>query len=224
MKKELWDEEQQEEISCFLENVKSRYRELLEKETRGIIENPNKTQHLKGVVEELEEIIENYEIQPYNSLEKPVCKDLECESKKENLQSFGKQEGMLQFLLKHYDKLHWEYGYNDLSEKLKEDFAFGEVIGVKAPMKPRHMTLGFVLLSRSAVYPKHVHEGVDELYLNIGGSCLINGQSVFPGESYHVASGLPHEIQAGKEEMVILLYTWLFARGTPKAYELKFIK
>ena len=220
----LWDKAARKELQQLLGHTQKLYQELLNWEEREKNKDLKKIFHIQQVIRELEERRKCFEIKGYVPKMKPVCEGLKPQGKKEISGASEEGEGILEFLRNHQGKLCWQYGYENLPRALEKDFAFGEVLGAEAPILPKKITLGFVLLSPSTDYPKHVHEGVDELYINLGGPCEINGVTVPKGESYHVISGKPHAIQASKEAMGILLYTWTFPSGTPEKYEMRFVE
>ena len=222
MREALWNRKDQQRIKGFLENTRRIYQDLLQIEMKKSKKEVKKIRHLKQVIEELYEINRSLQVKTYLPAHKPVCEDLTKEGRKSLLKSSEKNRDILDFLLNHHHKLHWQYGYEKLPENLEQNFAFGEVLGAAAPMGHKKINMGFVLLSPDTKYPKHIHKGVDELYLNLGGVCKINEKKVFHGESHHVVPGLPHDIQTAEDEMGILLYTWIFTSGKSGDYEMKF--
>lgn len=220
----VWDREARKELEELLIDVQKLYHGLLKKEQEQTQGDRKRNFHIQQVIRELEEQRKSFEINRYAPDRKPVCEELISKDRKKTSASVKEGEKILEFLKTHYKKLCWQYGYSDLSKALKKAFAFGEVLGAVAPILPKEIALGFVLLSPNTHYPKHVHEGVDELYFNLGAPCEINGTRVPRGKSYYVLSGLPHAIQSSSEEMTILLYTWTFSSGKPENYEMRFVE
>ncbi len=223
MREALWNKKDQQAYNNFLKNTRNIYQELLQEEMDKRKKNVKKIRHLKQVIEELQEINRFPLIKTHKPVHKPVCEGLTQERRKNPRKPSEKSGVILDFLLNHHHKLYWQYGYEKLPEGLQQNFAFGEVVGAAAPRGRKKINLGFVLLSPDTKYPKHIHEGVDELYLNLGGVCQINEKEVFRGESHHVISGLPHDIQSAKNEMGILLYTWVFTSEKYGDYKLEFL-
>lgn len=223
MRESLWDRKSKQSINAFLENIKNIYEELLQREMTERNKETKKIRHLQEVIGELEEINKNFQVKPYPPAYKPVCEGLDVLNRIRSHKPWGKCGDLLDFLVNHHHKLHWQYGYDNLPEGLLGHFAFGEILGSIAPVVSQKITLGFVLLSPDTDYPRHVHEGVDELYLNLGGACEINDQQVLHGESYHVISGLPHKIRSDKKDMGILLYTWVLSSKSSADYGMRFL-
>ncbi len=208
----------------FLDNPLQVYGDLLSKARKENVRNPKKIRHLQEVIEELRAENKDFTINVYTPGSKPVCKGL-AEVQKSDLAKLPEnQQEILEFLVKHHEKLNWQYGYRDLPRRLQQSFAFGEILGSQAPIAPGKISLGIVLLAQNTYYPKHAHKGAEEIYVNLGDACWINDQRIFPGESFHVLSGLPHWIQSPKESMGILLYTWTFPAGSPGDYDLRFLE
>lgn len=224
MDRKLWDERATRDLRKFLDNSLQVYGNLLSMARKESVRNPKKIRHLQQVIEELRTRNKDFTINVYPPSSKPVCKGLLEVGKNNGVKLPKKPQEILEFLGKHHEKLNWQYGYRDLPRRLQQSFAFGEILGSQAPITPGKITLGFVLLAPNTCYPKHVHKGAEEIYINLGDACGINDQKVFPGESYHVLSGLPHWIQSPKERMGILLYTWTFPAGSPGDYDLRFLE
>ncbi len=220
----VWDKKAREELQCFLADVGRLYQGLLRNEEEQKVRNFKKIFHIQQVIRELEQRRTSFEIKSYVPKTKPVCEGLKPKAEKKVPGVLREGEKILEFFLNHQGKLCWQHGYESLPKALEKNFAFGEVLGAEAPIPPKNITLGFVLLSPGTHYPKHVHQGVDELYINIGASCEINGVKVPPGGSYYVFSGAPHGVQVSEKEMGILMYTWTFPKGAPGNYEMRFVE
>lgn len=104
--------------------------------------------------------------------------------------------------------LRWEQGYKSLPEDLYNNFAFCNLMGYKGHVFNDRMVIGILLLGANTYYPPHMHDNIQELYVNLNGQSFINGDTVKEGETSYIKASEPLSVKTG-EEPVLLLYSWL---------------
>jgi dimethylpropiothetin dethiomethylase len=126
----------------------------------------------------------------------------------------GPGENMLRALARFEALLCWSYGYDRLPARLKEAFAFAEILGPRGPAVSDEPVAGVVLLAPDTVYPRHSHHDVTESYVVLSGALSQNDAGVYvPGSLIYNPPNHGHRLTTGGEPC-LLSYIWT---GPPEA-------
>lgn len=127
----------------------------------------------------------------------------------------GPGETMIQALSRFEPLLRWGYGYDRMPGRLKETYAYAEILGPRGPVVSDDVVAGIVLLAPDSVYPSHSHEGVTESYIVLSGALSQNDAGVYvPGSMIFNPPEHSHRITVDRLEPCLLSYVWI---GSPKA-------
>lgn len=150
----------------------------------------------------------------------PVCVHLDralAGASNYNTAPFARSVGMVR---RH---LVWRYGYDDVPDALKLNFAFAEVLGPVGPIRSEKLKIGLVLFAPRTTYPTHSHEDICESYINISGHVSENDTGVSaPGSLIFNPPGQQHRITTADREPCLLSYVWTGASETLRTQKLKF--
>jgi len=121
------------------------------------------------------------------------------------------------------EHLVWRYGYDEVPDGLRLNFAFAEILGPVGPIRSDHLKLGLVLFAPSTTYPTHSHEDICESYINISGHVSENDTGVSaPGSLIFNPPGQQHCITTADREPCLLSYVWTGASETLRTHKLRF--
>ncbi|MBA2696723.1 MAG: cupin domain-containing protein [Actinobacteria bacterium] len=122
----------------------------------------------------------------------------------------GPLSGMIRALARVADELPWEFGYEDVPEKLTRDLGYCELLGPRGPVYSEELILGLVLLAPHTSYPQHSHEGIEESYLSLSGAWSENDAAVYaPGSLILNRSDEQHRVTVGHPGPCLLLFAWV---------------
>ena len=150
---------------------------------------------------------------------KPICQYLNSVIENNNHPLY---QSFFNILTQLKDDLSWEYGYDEISEELKNKFAYTEVLGPEGPLISEDIILGMVLLAPDCHYPEHKHENIAETYLIISGDLIVNDQSLYTeGSLIHNSPGKLHELST-LDKPCLLAYAWTGDKETLNNYTMEF--
>src|SRR6056297_3057092 len=105
--------------------------------------------------------------------------------------------------------LTWEYGYEQMPDKLADNYAFTEIIGPRGPVLSNQLIVGMVLLGPSCRYPSHRHPNLEESYVCMAGYVNINDLTVLTANSYvMIPENQSHWLSTEAEIPALLVYAW----------------
>ena len=111
-------------------------------------------------------------------------------------------------------QLHWEFGYEKVSQGLSHKYAFAEIMGPKGPIISETLILGLVLFAPGTTYPTHSHQDITESYFCLSGSISENDVGVYaPGSLILNPPDHSHRITTSDREPSLLAYAWI---GSPE--------
>lgn len=152
------------------------------------------------------------EILPENPERMPVCRHF---SRAVDRGVPGPGENMLRALQRFEPRLRWGYGYERLPERLKNTYAFAEIMGPHGPVSAEGVTAGVVLLAPNSTYPSHSHHDITESYFVLSGALSQNDAGVYvPGSLIYNPPGHSHRLTTDRLEPCLLSYVWI---GPPEA-------
>lgn len=122
----------------------------------------------------------------------------------------GPLTGMIRALGRLADELPWQFGYEDVPEKLTRDLGWCELLGPRGPVRSDELILGLVLLAPHTSYPQHSHDEIEESYLSLSGEWSENDAAVYaPGSLILNRSDEQHRITVGHPGPCLLLFAWV---------------
>jgi len=138
---------------------------------------------------------------------RPVCRHLP-RALDQGLQ--GPASAMIQAFSRFEPLLRWGYGYDRLPARLKETYAYAEILGPRGPVAADGIVAGVVLLAPDSLYPNHSHTGITESYLCLSGALSQNDAGVYvPGSLIFNPPGHGHRITVDRFEPCLLSYVWV---------------
>jgi dimethlysulfoniopropionate lyase len=118
--------------------------------------------------------------------------------------------------------LHWGQSYpaSAVGAQFLENYGWTEVAGLHGPISSEHVAIGFLMLGRATLYPRHRHEA-EEIYVPVSGTAAWQAgdgiwRNKLPGAVIVHERNEPHAMRTSSEPL-LALYLWRSAHLDQKS-------